>query len=97
MTPSKSMRQLARGIVGASKFHEVYVKCDVGTCARRDPKGLYSRSAVGEIINLPGKDLMFEEPEEPDLVLETMTKSIETCVRLLFTEIESLSRSSSVS
>lgn len=87
MTPHENMRQLARDIVGEAHFHEVYVKCDFATCARRDPKGLYARATAGEIMHFPGKDLIFEEPQTPDLVLDTSNSTIDSSVRLLLEEV----------
>lgn len=87
MTPHENMRQLARGIVGEAHFHEVYVKCDFPTCARRDSKGLYARAANGEITHFPGKDLMFEEAQTPNLVLDTSNSTVVSSVRQLLEEV----------
>lgn len=87
MTPHESMRQLARSIIEDDFFYEVYLRCDYGTCAQRDPKGIYARADAGEAKHLPGKDMVFEEPPRPDLVLETASKSVEDCVEALFTMI----------
>lgn len=83
MAPHERMRQLARSIVGESFFHEVYLSCDYATCSARDPKGLYAKAAAGEVNQFPGKDMVFEEPQNPDLVLQTDIKSVEDCVETL--------------
>lgn len=83
MTPHESMRQLARSIIGDALFYEVYLRCDYSTCARRDTKGLYARADAGGAANLPGKDMAFEEPSRPDLILETGRWSVEECVETL--------------
>lgn len=87
MTPHESMRRLARSIVGNESFHEVYLRCDYDTCARRDPKGLYAGAEAGELKHLPGKDMAFEEPLRPDLVLETDRRSVEECADTLLAVI----------
>jgi len=87
MTPLESMRRLARSIIGSESFHEVYLRCDYGTCARRDPKGLYARAETGEMKHFPGKDMAFEEPLRPDLVLETDRRSVEECADTLLAVI----------
>ncbi len=80
MTPHEEMRRLARSVVGEKYFREVYVKCDLATCVRRDPKGLYARAVAGKIAHLPGKDFDFESPVKPDLLLDTENQKVESCV-----------------
>ncbi|WP_395744538.1 adenylyl-sulfate kinase [Prosthecobacter sp.] len=88
MTPHDNMRRLAREIAGGRGFKEIYVQCDFTTCASRDPKGLYARAASGEITHFAGRDLAFEEPPAPDLLLNTTHRSVEDCMRLVLKEIE---------
>lgn len=87
MTPSANMRKLARSVVGDEAFYEVYVKCDIATCAKRDTKGLYAGVKAGTIRQLPGEDYDFEEPIAPDLVIDTNLSAIETCVEQLLRKI----------
>jgi adenylylsulfate kinase len=79
ITPLRRHRAAAREIVGASDFHEVYVKADFDTCAERDPKGLYAKAKEGKIGQFTGKDSGFEEPENAELVLDTQSFSLEQC------------------
>jgi adenylylsulfate kinase len=78
ITPLRRHRELARRIIG-DDFHEVYVKADFATCAGRDPKGLYAKAQEGRIDQFTGKDSGFEEPENPSLVLDTLSRSVEQC------------------
>jgi adenylylsulfate kinase len=78
ITPRGLHRDLARGILGRD-FLEVFVKARFETCASRDPKGLYAKADAGQILSFTGKDSAFEEPANPDLVLNTETSSIEDC------------------
>lgn len=86
MSPQESMRELARSILGA-QLCQVYVKCEFSLCAERDVKGLYSKADAGQIRYLPGKDLVFEEPLDPNVVLETGSQSVECCVATLLRAI----------
>jgi adenylylsulfate kinase len=79
ITPLRRHRAAAREIVGASDFHEIYVKADFNTCAERDPKGLYAKAKEGKIGQFTGKDSGFEEPENPALVLDTQARSVDQC------------------
>ncbi len=67
--PLRAHRRSARERV--DHFFEVWVRCAPDTARRRDPKGLYERSERGEIDALPGADVDYQPPGEPDLVLET--------------------------
>lgn len=83
ITPRRELRALAREVIGED-FHEVFVKADYATCAKRDPKGLYAKAHAGEIKQFTGKDSGFEEPEgEADLVLDTDAHSAEESARQL--------------
>jgi len=77
ITPTKALRQMARGIVGAEQFLEVYVKASFETCRQRDVKGLYAKASQGKVAQFTGKDSLFEEPETCDLILDTETESAE--------------------
>lgn len=61
-------------------FIEIYVKADVATCEKRDPKGLYKRARSGEIKNFTGIDAPFEIPENPEIVLNSGEMSVDDCV-----------------
>lgn len=75
ITPRGAFRDLARGTLGRD-FKEIYIKANYATCEARDPKGLYSKAAKGEISQFTGRDSVFEEPQEPDLILDTDTLSV---------------------
>ena len=71
-------RETARG-----GFLEVYVKADVETCIRRDPKNLYKKALEGDIPNFTGLTSPYEIPENPDVVLDTETFGEVDCVAML--------------
>ncbi|NNC90702.1 MAG: adenylyl-sulfate kinase [Akkermansiaceae bacterium] len=82
ITPRRELRDLARSVIG-DDFLEVYVKADYATCAERDPKGLYAKAEAGEVKQFTGKDSGFEEPEHPDLVLDTRALTVEESTEAL--------------
>ena len=73
VSPYKELRQHAR--VNTTNFIEVYVKCPVEVCKERDVKGMYQKAVKGEIANFTGVDDPYEEPESPDLVIESNTET----------------------
>jgi adenylylsulfate kinase len=77
ITPFEKMRNLAR--IKSKKFILVYVKADIDTCVKRDPKGLYKKALNGEILGYTGIDSPFEEPIEYDYLLDTEKFSIDEC------------------
>jgi adenylylsulfate kinase len=73
ITPQRGLRQLARKVVGAEDFLEIYVSASFEACARRDPKGLYAKAGAGQVRQFTGRDSAFEPPApgEAVLVLDT--------------------------
>jgi len=80
ISPYREDRQVVRELVDAGEFIEVYVKCSVETCEKRDPKGLYKKARNAEISNFTGISAPYEEPENPEIILDTELNSIEECV-----------------
>ena len=80
ISPYREDRQVVRELVEAGEFIEVYVKCSVETCEKRDPKGLYKKARNAEIPNFTGISAPYEEPERPEIILDTEKYSIEECV-----------------
>lgn len=62
------------------RFLEVWVATPLEECERRDPKGMYARARAGELSDFTGIDAPYEEPTNPDLVLDTTTTDVESCV-----------------
>ena len=78
ISPYRETRAYARSEL--QRFVEVYVKCPVEECIRRDPKGLYAKAIRGEIKNFTGIDDPYEEPTSPEHIVETNLLSVEECV-----------------
>ncbi len=71
ISPFRSERRLARGLLKPGQFVEVFVDTPLEICMARDPKGLYKRATAGQIRNFTGIDSPYEPPEGAELTLET--------------------------
>ena len=86
ISPYRADRHQARNAV-RNTFHEVYVKADIATCEKRDPKGLYRRARRGEISNFTGISAPYEVPVAPDLIIDTVVDNVRTCTNNLITYV----------
>lgn len=85
VSPYRDVRRQVREIVEEEvPFYEIYVKCPVEECIKRDPKGLYKKALRGEIKHFTGISDPYEEPENPDLVIDTVKESVEESVEKLY-------------
>ncbi|MAY63393.1 MAG: adenylyl-sulfate kinase [Rhizobiales bacterium] len=80
ISPFRAERRMARDLLEAGEFIEIFVDTPFEECARRDPKGLYAKALSGEIRNFTGVDSPYEPPETPDIRLKTMDKSADELV-----------------
>ena len=80
ISPYQADRDRARAAAPHS-FHEIYIKADLATCEGRDPKGLYKKARKGEIKEFTGIDSPYEPPINPELVVDTESNDVETCVK----------------
>lgn len=86
VSPTRKIRELAKTIIGANDFYEVYVNTPLSICEERDVKGLYAKARKGEIKDFTGIDAPFETPENPALELITANKSIQENTEQLITK-----------
>jgi len=77
ISPFRSEREMARGLLAAGEFIEIHVAAPLAECERRDPKGLYRRARAGELANFTGIDQPYETPEMPEISLDTSVLSAE--------------------
>jgi bifunctional enzyme CysN/CysC len=70
VSPFEADRNRAKSIFAEGEFLEVFVDTPVEICQQRDPKGLYKKSAAGEIPNFTGVGQNYERPKNPDLILD---------------------------
>lgn len=90
ISPTQSIRNKAKEIIGDSFFKEVYIKASLETCEDRDVKGLYEKARKGEIKGFTGIDSPFEAPGNPFLEIDTEKHTLEVCIQSLFKAIEPL-------
>ena len=80
IAPYNQSREYVRKLMDGWSYYEVYIKCSIEVCAKRDPKGLYKKARTGEIINMTGISAPYEEPKQPDLIIETDKLGLQQCV-----------------
>jgi adenylylsulfate kinase len=80
ISPFKKDRNLVRQLLLQSDFIEIYCKASLEACESRDVKGLYKRARAGEINNYTGIDSPYEAPENPELVVNTESESLEESI-----------------
>ncbi len=86
ITPQERFREIVRNIVGED-YTECYVHASFETCQQRDVKGLYAKQREGKIEHFTGTTSNFEVPQHADLVLDTESSTLETCVDQLYQHI----------
>lgn len=80
ISPFRVDRERVRNLIGAADFIEIYCHCPLEVCEERDVKGLYQKARQGLINNFTGISSPYEVPENPELSVDTATKSLEECV-----------------
>lgn len=79
ISPFRSDRQLVRDLMSDGEFVEIFMNTSLEVCEQRDPKGLYQKARRGEIKNFTGIDSEYEQPEQPEITLNTAQFDVETC------------------
>ncbi|BAM78946.1 adenylylsulfate kinase [Cyanidioschyzon merolae strain 10D] len=92
ISPYAADRRGARALHEASSlpFVEVYVRCPLAVAEQRDPKGLYKKARAGLIHGFTGIDDPYEEPDRPDVILDTDKLSVGECVERLLCTLRDL-------
>jgi len=87
ISPFREDRDQVRALFPDGEFIEVYVKCPITICENRDPKGLYKKARNGEISEFTGISSPYEEPNHPELIIETdkltISQSVGTIINYL--------------
>lgn len=86
ISPYEGARRQAREQI--PNFLEVYVKCPIEELTRRDVKGLYEKALRGEITNFTGISDPYEEPTNPEVVVETDQETVEQSVQKILTALD---------
>ncbi|MDA4118070.1 MAG: adenylyl-sulfate kinase [Thaumarchaeota archaeon] len=92
ISPYRTSREAAKQMIGPERFVEVYVKASLQACEKRDPKGLYLKARKGEITNMTGIQDPYEEPINPDIVVETENGTPEESAEKVMGELLKLHR-----
>jgi adenylylsulfate kinase len=91
ISPYREMRARARAMVEEfGPFVEVFVATSLDECARRDVNGLYKKAFAGELTGFTGVDDPYEEPENPEIVVETEGKAPEESAQVVIDKLEQL-------
>ncbi len=76
ISPYRTDRDQARDLIEENRFVEVFVECPLNICEERDPKGLYKKARSGEIKEFTGISAPYEEPNNPEVVVNTSELSV---------------------
>ena len=77
ISPYRKYRNFCRELAGNDRFIEIYAKASLETCEKRDPKGMYKKARAGIIKDFTGIDAPYEEPETPELIIDTDNETVD--------------------
>lgn len=90
ISPFKDARAKAEDIIDDhGEFIEIHVDCPIDVCKERDPKNLYEQAEAGKIDNFTGVNHPYEDPDHPDITINTAEDNIEACVTQVMEALES--------
>lgn len=89
ISPFREDREMVRKMLGKDGFAEIYVKCPFEKCEERDVKGLYAKARNGEIREFTGIDSPYEEPVDPELIIDTSVLKLDVSAKMLFDFVDS--------
>jgi adenylylsulfate kinase len=81
ISPFRAERAIARSLMPHGDFMEIFCYCPLAVCEQRDVKGLYKKARMGQIENFTGISSPYEEPEKPELRIDTSTHTLEESVQ----------------
>lgn len=84
ISPTREIRDMARAVIGAEDFIEIYVNAPIEVCEERDVKGLYQKARAGEIKGFTGIDAPYEAPLSPAFEIRTDQLSLDEAVGQLY-------------
>ncbi len=87
ISPLRADREMVKEIIGMENIIEVYCKCSLEICEQRDVKGLYKKARAGEIKNYTGISAPYEEPQNPEIVLDTGNRPLRECVNFIIDDL----------
>lgn len=87
ISPFNKDRKFIRDLIDDGEYVEIFLKCPLSVCEERDPKGLYCRARKGEIKNFTGLDSDYEEPQKPEIVVETDKMTVSECAEQILNHL----------
>lgn len=87
ISPTHKIRDMARTIIGPLNFIEIFVKAPLAICEQRDVKGFYKKARQGLISDFTGISAPFEDPLNPDLIVDTSSLTVELCLERMISFI----------
>ena len=87
ISPYAQARSEARDRIGKTQFVEVFVRCSLDELVRRDVKGLYKKAISGELAHFTGVSDPYEAPENPDIIVDSETETVEQSVSKILGEL----------
>lgn len=88
ISPYKADREAARALFASGEFVEIYVRCSLEECEARDPKGLYKKARQGQIPEFTGISAPYEEPDHPELIIDTQHTPLPQCVAMILKALD---------
>lgn len=83
VSPYASDRNDVRLMCAHGDFVEIFVRCPVEVCKKRDPKGLYKKAIKGEIADFTGISAPYEAPKKPEIIIDTSLVSLQKCANII--------------
>ena len=83
ISPFSDDRNRVKSLMEQSEFIEIFVDCSIDVCEKRDTKGLYKKARKGEVANFTGISSPYEPPENPDLVVDTGSQTLDESAKLV--------------
>jgi adenylylsulfate kinase len=90
ISPYRADRAAVRALLSPPQFIEVHVATPIEVCEARDPKGLYRRARAGEIADFTGVSAPYEEPEAPELRIDTSASDLDACAARVLDHLETI-------
>ncbi|MGR6542875.1 adenylyl-sulfate kinase [Paenibacillus tundrae] len=88
ISPHAEDREMVKQLFEPGDFIEIYVRCSIEECERRDPKGLYKKARNGDIPHFTGISAPYDVPEEPSLIIDTELLSLDEAVAEIVRHLE---------
>jgi len=81
ISPYNENRSTARQIIGDDKFVEIYIRCSLEVCEKRDSKGMYKKARAGKIKNFTGISDEYDVPKNPEIVVDSENQNTDENVK----------------